>query len=228
LRAVAGAFLLLVEFAACRMGFQHIRLRMADGEPDPNRLAGAPPDRFDSGMPALVRPTLEVHRSFLAAMAEFRGEGRGCVDDNSMIGSENREFGGTWGTLEGFAVYVQKIRREADEDAPRAAGWVACTTLWYVEGAEYFERLAIRHRLTDLLRDSGGHIGYDVRPTARRRGYATAMLCEALPVARALGLDEVLLTCDTDNVASPKVIEANRGRYEDTRGKKLRYWILTD
>jgi predicted acetyltransferase len=181
----------------------------------------------DSGMPELVRPTLEVHRSFLAAMAEFRGEGRGGVDDNSMIGLENREFGGTWDTFEGFAAYVQKIRREADEDAPRPAGWVPCITLWYVDDAEYLGRLAIRHRLTDLLRDSGGHIGYDVRPTARRRGYATAMLGEALPVARALGLDQVLVTCDTDNVASRKVMEANGGRYEDTRGNKLRYWIPT-
>jgi predicted acetyltransferase len=178
-------------------------------------------------MPALVRPTLEVHRSFLAAMAEFHGEGRGGVDDDSMIGSEYREFGGTWGTLEGFAVYVQKIRRDADEDAPRPAGWVACTTLWYVEGVEYFGRLAIRHRLTDFLRDSGGHVGYDVRPTARRRGYATAMLREALPMAWALGLDQVLITCDTDNVASRKVIEANGGRYENTRGNNLRYWIPT-
>jgi predicted acetyltransferase len=122
----------------------------------------------DGGMPELVRPTVEVHRSFLAAMAEFRGEGRGGVDDNSMIGSENREFGGTWDTLEGFVAYVQKIRREADEDAPRPAGWVPCTTLRYVEDAEYLGRLAIRHRLSDLLRDSGGHTGYDVRPTARR------------------------------------------------------------
>lgn len=181
----------------------------------------------DSDMPKLVRPSLEVHRSFLAAMAEFRGEGRGGVYDNSMIGLENREFGGTWDTLEGFAAYVQKIRRDADEDAPRPAGWVACTTLWYVEDAEYLGRLAIRHRLTDLLRDSGGHIGYDVRPTARRRGYASAMLGEALPVARALGLDQVLVTCDSDNVASRKVIEANGGRYEDTRDNKLRYWIRT-
>jgi predicted acetyltransferase len=86
-----------------------------------------------------------------------------------MIGSENREFGETWNTVEGFAAYVQKIRRDADEDAPRPARWVPCTTLWYVEDAEYLGRLAIRHRLTDFLRDSGGHIGYDVRPTARRR-----------------------------------------------------------
>jgi predicted acetyltransferase len=105
-------------------------------------------------MPKLVRPSLEVHRSFLAAMAEFRGDGRGGVYDNSMIGLENREFGKTWDTLEGFATYVQKIRRDADEDALRPAGWVACTTLWYVEDAEYLGRLAIRHRLTDLLRDS--------------------------------------------------------------------------
>ena len=119
-------------------------------------------------MPELVRPTLEVHRSFLAAMAEFRGEGRGGVDDNSMIGLENREFGGTWDTLEGFAAYVQKIRRDADEDSR-------------------------------------------VRPGG----------CPAPPFG------PVLVTCDTDNVASRKVIEANSGRYEDTRGNKLRYWIPT-
>jgi hypothetical protein len=56
-------------------------------------------------------------------MAEFRGEGRGGVDDNPMIGSENREFGGTWGTLEGFAAYVQKKLTKT----PRAplGGWPA-------------------------------------------------------------------------------------------------------
>jgi hypothetical protein len=75
------------------MKFNTFCLGVADGEPDPNRLAGAPPDRFDGGMPALVRPNLEVHRSFLAAMAEFRAEGRGGADDSSIIGSENREFG---------------------------------------------------------------------------------------------------------------------------------------
>ena len=109
-------------------------------------------------------------------------------------------------------MYVQKIRREADEDAPQPAGWVACTTIWYVEGAEYFGRLAIRHQLTDLLRDSGGHIGNDVRPTARRRGYATAMLCEPLPPGAGTWPRRGAPTCDTDNVASRKVIEANRGR----------------
>jgi hypothetical protein len=70
---------------------------VADGEPNQNRLVRARLDRFDGDMPELVRPSLGVHRSFLASMAEFRGEGRGGVDDNSMIGLENREFGGDLG-----------------------------------------------------------------------------------------------------------------------------------
>jgi predicted acetyltransferase len=73
----------------------------------------------------------------------------------------------------------------------------------------------------------GGHIGYDVRPSARRRGHATAMLRAALPVARGLGIESALVTCDEDNVASRKVIEANGGVFEDQRGDKLRFWIPT-
>jgi predicted acetyltransferase len=62
-------------------------------------------------------------------------------------------------------------------------------------------------------------------PSARLRGHATAMLAAALPVARSLGVTDVLITCDTDNVASRKVIEANGGVLEDQRGGKLRFWV---
>jgi predicted acetyltransferase len=75
------------------------------------------------------------------------------------------------------------------------------------------------------LHELGGHIGYDVRPSARRRGHATAMLAAALPVAGALGIDPVLTTCDEDNAGSRKVIEANHGALEDKRGVKLRFWV---
>jgi predicted acetyltransferase len=73
----------------------------------------------------------------------------------------------------------------------------------------------------------GGHIGYAVRPTARRRGHATAALALMLPVAAERGIDPVLVTCDTDNVGSRRVIEANGGVLEDVRGQKMRYWIRT-
>lgn len=176
-------------------------------------------------MPELARPLVDVQTSFLDAMAELRAEGRGRSDDASMIGWEMREFGNTWGTPEGFAEYVAALRFE-EREALRT-DWVPCSTLWYIEGNEYLGRLAIRHRLTENLLESGGHIGYDVRPTARRRGHATAMLREALPFARSLGIDEVLVTCDDDNVGSRRVIENNGGRFEDQRGRKLRYWIST-
>ena len=178
-------------------------------------------------MPILVPPTVDVWKSFLAAMAEFAAEGRGGADDESMIGREFREHGGAWHTSEGFAEYVRSLRADSLEDSPRPEGWVPCTTLWWIEGADYLGRIAVRHRLTPFLRDVGGHIGYDVCPTARRRGHATAMLREVLPVARRLGIDPVLITCDADNIASRTVIERNGGMLEDQRGDKLRYWAPT-
>lgn len=99
--------------------------------------------------------------------------------------------------------------------------------LWWISGDEYLGRISIRHRLTTSLREIGGHIGYDIRPSARQRGYATAMLAAALPVAHSLRIDPALLTCDEDNLASRKVIEANGGMLEDKSGDKVRYWVPT-
>jgi predicted acetyltransferase len=104
---------------------------------------------------------------------------------------------------------------------------VPCTHLWFVDGEEYIGRLAIRHSLTDWLRRIGGHIGYEVRPTARRQGHATRMLGLALPVAASLGIDPALVTCDVANTASRRVIEANGGRLEEVGEGKLRFWVPT-
>ena len=144
-----------------------------------------------------------------------------------MIGRELREFGHRWATPEGFAAYVGWLRSEASEDSPRPEGFVPSTTLWWVEDEEYLARIAIRHRLTARLLEGGGHIGYDVRSSARRRGHATAMLRAAMPVARGLGITSALVTCDVTNAASRKVIEANGGVLEDRRGEKLRFWVPT-
>jgi predicted acetyltransferase len=87
--------------------------------------------------------------------------------------------------------------------------------------------LAIRHRLTPALEQLGGHIGYDVRPSARRQGHATAMLAAALPIARSLGISQALVMCDRTNIASQRVIEAGGGRLLDITERKLRYWVPT-
>jgi predicted acetyltransferase len=78
--------------------------------------------------------------------------------------------------------------------------------------------------------DFGGHIGYGVRPVHRRRGYATEMLRQALVIARAEGVDRILVTCDDDNTASSVIIERTGGVLDDVRrapdgGQKRRYWL---
>jgi predicted acetyltransferase len=173
-------------------------------------------------------PDEGLRRSFLTAMDEFVAEGRGGPDDDSMIGTEIRDWGDRWSTPAGFAGFVAALRRESDEDAPRPAGIVACTTYWWGEGREYLGRVSIRHRLTPKLLARGGHIGYDVRPSARRRGHGTAMLSAARPLARALGIERALVTCAVSNAASKKIIEANGGVLEDERDGTARYWVATD
>lgn len=180
-----------------------------------------------AGMPLLTMPTTRVHASFLAAMAEFTAEGRGGPDDDTMIGHEISRYASRWADPAVFEEYVSWLCAQAQEDSPRPAGFVPSTTLWWVSADEYLGRIAIRHRLTPQLRDYGGHIGYDIRPSARRHGHATAMLAAALPVANALGIDPALVTCDEDNIASRKVIEASGGTWEDQRGAKLRFWLPT-
>ncbi|WP_221176943.1 GNAT family N-acetyltransferase [Nocardioides pocheonensis] len=175
-------------------------------------------------MAALVVPDVTLKDSFLAAMAEFAAEGR--TGDGSGIGRDLEDWTGRWETDAGFAAYV--AQRVGERDHVDDPDWVLCTNLWWVDDQGYVGRMSIRHELNEWLREVGGHIGYDVRASRRREGHATAMLAAALPIARDLGIDRALLTCDDDNVASRLVIERNGGVFEDARGGKLRFWVPTD
>ena len=178
-------------------------------------------------MPALLPPDVRFRPSFAAAMEEFRAEGRGDPDDRSIVGRHLRDHGTDWADEDTFGAFVAAIRADRLEETPRPEGFVPATELWWVEGDEFLGRTSIRHRLTPMLLEIGGHIGYDVRPSARRRGHATAMLGQALDVARELGIERALITCNVDNVGSRTVIERNGGVLEDEREGKLRFWVTT-
>jgi predicted acetyltransferase len=119
--------------------------------------------------------------------------------------------------------------------APRERpGFVPESIFWLV-GGERGDRILgvsrLRHWLTPELTHEGGHIGYDVRPSERRRGHGTTLLRLTLERAAARGVTRVRVTCDAANVASIRVIEKNGGvlageTISERRGKPIRqYWI---
>jgi predicted acetyltransferase len=165
----------------------------------------------------LVRPAERYRETFLSALREFQDEGLAWWIGGDLEIAE-RDFG----------AFVAKRLLDANR---RTETLVPKTHLWAVSDDQFVGRISIHHELNDALRREGGHIGYDTVPSLRGRGIAKEMLRQALPWARALGLKEVLLTCDDTNAASIRVIEANGGALRETKapgpGRPLKryYWI---
>jgi len=134
------------------------------------------------------------------------------------------------GVLEDVDAY---IRRQQDNSAGRTLdeGIVPQTTYVLVSDGALLGTARLRHALVESLKIEDGHIGYDIRPSQRRKGYGTAILRLVLAEARKLGLDRVLVTCDIDNVGSGKIIRANGGVFDretisPRSGKRVSlYWI---
>ena len=163
----------------------------------------------------LVEPTLDLAFEFLTMAYEFQRAG----DSRFVTATDN------------FAAYMQRLQNYAD-GVDLAPGHVPSPTFWLLgpDGA-LLGTARLRHRLTPDLEFSGGHIGYDIRPSQRRKGYGTLILKLMLDQARLVGLDRALITCHPDNIASARVIQKNGGIFQDevvssNTGEPLaRYWI---
>jgi predicted acetyltransferase len=128
-----------------------------------------------------------------------------------------------------FAAYVEGLH----EDERGHVGIVPCSHRWLVssQGAIVGVVRVKHHINTDFLASEVGHIGYDVPPSYRGRGFGVAALKAGLEHARELGLERVLLYADTDNPASWRTIERCGGVFDAERYSQhygclvRRYWI---
>ena len=166
----------------------------------------------------LVRPTTELQEQYLAFYQEWKDSGEEMIP--WVIQKDPSDFP---------AMVQAVLDQEKAEGLPE--GWVPDSTYWLVtEEQEVVGAVNIRHRLTEKLFNCGGHIGYGIRPSARRKGYATKLLEMSLEKTKELGIDRVLVVCDATNEASERTILNNGGvrdvDYIEEDGNVVRrFWI---
>ena len=126
-----------------------------------------------------------------------------------------------------YEEWLEKITWNQNDATP---DWVTGSVYFAVIGGRIIGTIAVRHYLNDSLLNSGGHIGYGIRPSERRKGYGAQMLTLALEKCREFGIDKALITCDKNNIASAKTAIKNGATLEneitEDNGNILqRYWI---
>jgi predicted acetyltransferase len=166
-------------------------------------------------MTRLVEPSPAWRSEFLSMAQEWRDGG----DDRYARALDDFE-----GYLLGLARF-----REPELAPPHL---VPQASFWVEHAGQIVACVRLRFWLDAALEVEGGHVGYDVRPSARGHGFGTAALRLVLPEARRRGIGRVRVTTDADNVASVRIIEKNGGVLSGTAisaksGKLVRqYWIV--
>ncbi|MBU4484959.1 GNAT family N-acetyltransferase [bacterium] len=169
----------------------------------------------------LIEPCVEFKSSYLELISEFEDAGKPLVPFLLQLPTDN--FSG-----------LIKMLKECEEGIGIQDGWVSHSTYWLVRNKSHIVGVSnLRHKLTPNLRREGGHIGYGIRPSDRRKGYATIILRETVKKAAKRGLKKVLVTCNKDNTGSVKTILNNGGQLDseeflEKEGWSVqRYWIST-
>lgn len=169
----------------------------------------------------LVKPTLEYDNDIQA----FKNEILLAHDADAFAGCNGlQKYDTTQEWLDSLKRY------ESKDTCP--SGYVPSTTYLGIRESDnkIIGIIDIRHHINHpILGLWGGHIGYSIRPSERRKGYAKELLRLDLMKCKEIGLKEVMITCHSSNLASEKTILANGGVFEkeiDVDGDKIkRYWI---
>lgn len=167
----------------------------------------------------LLKPQKKLVLSYLNFIDEMRNAGEKIWEENTIKPNESADQ------------FVDRLLR-LEKNAP--PGMMNETQYWATKNGKVVGRIALRHALNENLKEFGGHIGYEVRPSSRKQGVATEMLRLLLETKKAKEIGQILLTCAPDNVASNKTIIANGGKLTKTAyverwtRETNYYWIITE
>ncbi len=165
----------------------------------------------------LVKPTLSMEKEYVDYITEWEATEEKIVPNAAKRDSMSfKELLTKWKEYESERMYEK--------------GLVPSSIYFLMdEDKKIYGAIDIRHELNDYLLQYGGHIGYGIRPSQRRKGYASQMLTLALPISKKLGINKALITCDKSNVGSAKTIINNGGILENEVINEneitQRYWI---
>ena len=183
----------------------------------------------------LDTPAEKYRLGFLQGAGEFAAEKRLDSTYAPYLGFDLRSLKSR------FETFVSALNELAGEDS--SPHRYVDRVFWLIDGGEYIGQASIRPELcTNYLITYGGHVGYSIRPSQRQKGYGRQILSLSLQESERMGLKKVLVTCNSNNVASKRIIESNGGRFEsslsmdatafraegnpqDGEVVKLRYWI---
>lgn len=169
----------------------------------------------------LLKPNKDFENQAKEYIQEF-------IDNKSSING----VGGLDRFMNNYDEWLIKIDNDLDFNNIKP-GKVPASTFFLIKESDnkIVGMINIRHQLNEYLLKFGGNIGYSIRPTDRKMGYATELLKLGLDECAKLGIDKVLLTCDKSNMASAKTIQKNNGILEneifDEESNEIvqRYWI---
>lgn len=109
--------------------------------------------------------------------------------------------------LEDFPYYLNDLYNHS-QGKKLPEGWVKTSTFWLIHDEEVVGVVRIRHQEIECA----GHIGFDISPNCRNKGYGNYILKLALEKVKDIGLEEIIITCSKNNIASKRIIENNSGK----------------
>ncbi|ADL50724.1 GNAT family N-acetyltransferase [Clostridium cellulovorans] len=147
----------------------------------------------------LTEPNEKYKRSFENYILAYKK-----INDENYFNKYKR-------ALENFYEYLNYLK-EHSEGKNLPQGYVATSTFWLIDREEVVGVVRVRHQEVD----TAGHIGYDISPDYRNKGYGFQILKLALKKAAKIGIKDAIVTCNIENIASKKIIEKNNGKFLET------------